>query len=157
MKDARNSLDITENTRDISLNARDVAENARNIAENARDINSNLRLIQSTRGAVGNLFLLVVGLAIGIGIILALPGCGGSVSYGAPYIALEPPPHRRGVRVQGNDCTYQSALGNVRDVSVRTAMEHALEGTGSTALVDVEITTTDPPEFCIEVEGVTVR
>lgn len=86
-------------------------------------------------------------------------GCGGGASYGAPYISLEVPPHRRGVEVEGRDCTAQSTLGHARSTSVETAMRHALRGSGSSALVDVEVRneTLSPFETCIVVTGTTVR
>ena len=86
-------------------------------------------------------------------------GCGGGASYGAPYMSLEAPPHRRGVEVEGRDCTAQSSFGHARSTSVVTAMRHALEGSGSTALVDVEVSNEVPNPFetCIVVRGVSVR
>jgi hypothetical protein len=89
---------------------------------------------------------------------LVLIGCGGSASYGAPYMALQAPEHRRGVQVEGRDCTAASGFGNANDISAVTALQHALDGSGSTALVDVEISmVTVGFESCVVVRGTTVR
>jgi len=89
---------------------------------------------------------------------LLLVGCG-STHFDAPYVGLRAPDGARRLgRVQGNDCTAVVFGVQARDVSVYHAVEHALEGTEATGIVDAEISWGGAgPEQCIEVAGTATR
>lgn len=89
--------------------------------------------------------------------LLLLVACGGE-SFDAPYVGAHRPDNlRRLGPVHGNDCTFYSVFGSVRDISVQTAVEHALEGVQADGIVDFEARTTGGWERCIEVRGTAVQ
>ncbi len=95
-----------------------------------------------------------------ISVALLLAGCGGA-HYGAPYMALQAPYATRDVGagpVEGRDCTFASALGMTRSVTVEQAMRDALEGTGASAIRDAEVALENGGLFeaCIVVRGTPV-
>ena len=91
-------------------------------------------------------------------LLLGSLGCSG-IRGTLPYLSTGPAPaHRRLGPVRGADCTATIFGGHTRDIRLEHALEHALDGTEATGLVDVEVTVESAgPETCLVVPGVAVR
>ncbi len=89
--------------------------------------------------------------------LASLAGCGG----GARTIVVgrfRPDPPAGVALVEGRDCSFHLAGMRWRDLSVREAARHALDGTGATELADMsyEVVPSAPFEVCMVVEGTPV-
>lgn len=94
---------------------------------------------------------------------LVLGGCA-PVTVQTPYASLASPPadHVEERTVTGTDCTGVAFGGHTREVTLETAMRHALDGTGARSLADVTIEQVNNSpwiagEFCLRVTGRPVR
>lgn len=86
---------------------------------------------------------------------LALGGCHRSGHVASVHtFRPDPPPGR--VLVSGRDCSFHFLGARARDLSIRDAARHALEGHAGTSLSDMTVRTVlnAPFEVCVEVEGI---
>jgi hypothetical protein len=89
--------------------------------------------------------------------LVSLAGCGGGART-TVVGRFRPDPPAGIALVEGRDCSFHLAGMRWRDLSVREAARHALDGTGATELADMsyEVVPSAPFEVCMVVEGTPV-